>query len=538
MNNKPLIVHSDRKIYLIEKLDSDYAVEDQLNAFATLVHTPNNVHTYYLDKYSLWSAVILEYKEEEIIDFLENNSKNILPSTIVEYVTQTINEFWEADIFVERDVFSLKGNSNAIDKILNIKAIKSKVIEQKMDNVIFEKKNLYEVREELLKNNVYLRENSKSLTSCDLKLNQDVMLYRYQKEAVGSFVNLRKNNISGRGVIIMPPGSGKTLVALKIIELFKINTLILVKGKEQYNAWIEEIEHKTNFHEKDIAFNDLASSKVISICTYAHASRKLKDDSFNTEWGLIIYDNANCLPAGSYSKTAYITSKYKLAMDSIIWRSDKKENLIFKAIGPKIFNLTLRKLEYENYQIKVKCYEVKIPFKPWDVKEEKNGNHTYSKNLNKVEAYKRIYELHKNEQKILVSHFIKVAKKFSETLTIPHCHGESKYDFRENLVNSFNNKEIDSIILTDIFENQLLGDIDLLVSLSYNGKSEREEFKRIGKLKGCNKNINKIGYYYALVSQDTIEEEIYITRRNDMLKHGYNFRIITLDELRGELNEV
>lgn len=70
MGNRPLVVHRDKKVYLIKKPDDkDYEIEDQLYAYATLVHAPKNVHTYKLDEDSLWSATLLGYKEEDILNF-------------------------------------------------------------------------------------------------------------------------------------------------------------------------------------------------------------------------------------------------------------------------------------------------------------------------------------------------------------------------------------------------------------------------------------------------------------------------------------
>lgn len=538
MNNKPLIVHSDRKIYLIEKLDSEYVVEDELNAYATLIRTPANVHTYCLDEFSLWSASVLGVREDTIIQFLQNNSKNILPERIVKYIKDTIKDFWTMELHVGKDCFKLEGNSKAIDKVVDIKDIKSKILIQNKSIVIFDKKDFYNIRKILLKQNVYLIEKNDRFARCNLKIKHNVTLYKYQKKAVEKFINTKNEKIYGRGVITMPPGSGKTIVALKIIEIMKVNTLILIKSKDEYNQWLNEIKDKTNFDERYVAYNEFQADKPICICTYKHVAGELDDGNIESPWGLIIYDDANSLPAQKSSKTAYITSKYKLAMDSILWRSDHNESLIFKTIGPKIFNLTLKKLEQNCYQIKVKCYEVKIPFQSWDIKEEKNSNHTASKNANKIEAYRLIQNRHENEQKILVSHFIKVSKKFSETFDIDLCDGNSDYDFREKVIEIFNNKKIDSISFTDIFENQILKNIDVLVALSYHGKSAREEYLRIGKLKSSNEERRIIGYYYALVSENTEEEKIYIERRNKMLKYGYDFKIITLDELRRRSSEI
>jgi len=536
VNNRPLVVHSDRKIYLIEKLDSEYEIEDQLNVYATLVHTPTNVHTYYLDEFSLWSATLLGYKEKDILEFLQYNSKNILPQGIVEYIKETIKDLWTMEIYVEADIFKLKGNNRAIGKILEAKELKDKILWKEKGIVSFEKRDLYDIRNFLLNQNVYIIEKTNKFNHCNLKINDNVTLYRYQNEAVNKFIN--NKNISGRGVITMPPGSEKTLVALKIIELLKVNTLILVNHEKRYFRWLEEIEEKTNFDESYVAYNDFGSKKPICICTYSYAASVLKDENKNAGWGFIVYDDANRLPAKKASKTAYITSKYKLAMDSILWRSDNNEQLIFKAIGPKVFNLTLRKLEEQHYQIKVKCYEVKVPFQSWEIAKEGSLNHTVSKNLNKIYAYKYISNKHRNCQKVLVSHFLKVASKFNDILMIPLCNGKTDYEKKEENIHLFNSKIKDSIVFTDVFENQFLKDIDVLISLSYNGNSEREEYLRIGKLKASNKDRNIIGFYYALVSEDTEEDEIYSTRRNRMLKYGYSFRIITLDELRRGVIEI
>lgn len=409
MRNKSLVVHRDKKVYLLEKLDSNYKVGDQLSAYATLIHAPNNVHTYSLDEYSLWSATLQGYKVEEILSFLKENSKNKLPQLIIEYIKETIKEFWEMEILVNKDTFVLKGNDNELNRVLDIHDIKPKIKERKEDSLFFEKKNLYDVRDSLLKQNLYLKENSKIQRRCSLELKPDIQLYEYQEEAVRRFINSKEDNIYGRGVITMPPGSGKTIVALKIIELLGVSTLIFVEDNTALDTWRKELEEKTNFDTNNVAYNVLDPDKPISICTYKGALANLSSE-FNSSWGLIIYDNANCLPAETYRKTAYITSKYKLAMDSIIWRSDNNEGLIFKVIGPKIFNLTLKKLDQEHYQIKVNCYEVKIPFKPWDFEEEGDLNHTASKNLNKIDAYKAIYKLHKNAKSVLVSRFVKVSR--------------------------------------------------------------------------------------------------------------------------------
>jgi DNA excision repair protein ERCC-3 len=76
MKQRPLIIHSDYNIYVIEKQDPDYSIEDELNKFAWLVKVPEGVHTYRLDEYSLWSAAAIGVGSDKIIRFLDTYSKN------------------------------------------------------------------------------------------------------------------------------------------------------------------------------------------------------------------------------------------------------------------------------------------------------------------------------------------------------------------------------------------------------------------------------------------------------------------------------
>ncbi len=110
------------------------------------------------------------------------------------------------------------------------------------------------------------------------------------------------------------------------------------------------------------------------------------------------------LPAAVSSKTAFISSKYKLAIDSTIARANIEDMSIYRAIGPKVIDLPLKKLE-ENYQIKVKCTEIKISYEPWTDVPERDSFHTISKNIKKVEALRYILELHPDNNFVLASYF-------------------------------------------------------------------------------------------------------------------------------------
>lgn len=131
-----------------------------------------------------------------------------------------------------------------------IDSVKKMMIWKEENVLYFKSSDLYNLRIELIKHNVYLKEMNEGSGISDLKLNLDINLYGYQKEAVKRFIAKDdKNRIKGRGLMIMPPGSGKTMVALKIIEKLKVKTLIIVLKKACYEIWLNEIINNTNYKE-------------------------------------------------------------------------------------------------------------------------------------------------------------------------------------------------------------------------------------------------------------------------------------------------
>jgi hypothetical protein len=87
------------------------------------------------------------------------------------------------------------------------------------------------------------------------------------------------------------------------------------------------------------------------------------------------------------------------------------------------------------------------------------------------------------------------------------------------------------LIATRVLGKLPIQDVDVMISLSYIGASSREEYLRICKLQGSNLNKKRVGYYYALITENSCEEEKYIERRKSMINYGYRFRIRKLSDI-------
>ncbi|TSC62239.1 MAG: type III restriction protein res subunit [Parcubacteria group bacterium Gr01-1014_48] len=86
-----------------------------------------------------------------------------------------------------------------------------------------------------------------------ISLHLSFELFDHQKEARTYFEK------ADCGVLIAPPGSGKTIMGLDLIAKKKLPALILVHRKQIYDQWLERIESFLNIPKKDVG--QFASNK-------------------------------------------------------------------------------------------------------------------------------------------------------------------------------------------------------------------------------------------------------------------------------------
>ncbi|OBR90026.1 type III restriction enzyme, res subunit [Clostridium ragsdalei P11] len=527
MKNRNLIVNEDNKIYVLEKYDKSYEAEAVINLFATLIKAPEGMHTYQLDEYSLWSAAAIGFRSSDIIDKIQGVSKNIVPEKVIRYIEKIVKEFWTIRLYVGDNLTVEINNIEIMNRLVKSETL-TKLLVNKVSNkiLLFNIENLRELKEEIIRLNIFIEEINGDYKWMNLDYRVNVELYKYQENALNRIFDKNNNFSSVRGVITMPPGAGKTIIGLKVIEKLKVKTLILVKDEHSYKNWVQQISEWTNLSQDNISYQ-VEKNLFMSIFTYDKAVRKLNNAQFQRKWGLIIYDDARTLATPTHKYTAFISSKYKIAMDSLLDRSSN-EMRIYKVIGPKLFNITISEMEKVYGQIPVECKFVKVLPHYWEINDQDKKIHAAAKNLNKINAARKIIDKYKNV--VFVSSFKDVANKFSDELkNIKAIDGDTDIEKREEVIKDFNNKLINKIVVTEIIENLNVEDIDTLVAISFRGVSIRDEYIRIGKIKSSNKLFSaKVGYYYALVTKDTVEESKYREVMKEMIKHGYRYSILNL----------
>ena len=94
----PLIVQSDRTIFLeVDHVDFE-TVRDCLMVFAELEKSPEHIHMYRITALSLWNAGASGADAGEILEFLEEVSKYPVPVNIAKEITEAVNSYGRLEL--------------------------------------------------------------------------------------------------------------------------------------------------------------------------------------------------------------------------------------------------------------------------------------------------------------------------------------------------------------------------------------------------------------------------------------------------------
>jgi superfamily II DNA or RNA helicase len=172
------------------------------------------------------------------------------------------------------------------------------------------------------------------------------------------------------GVIVAPPGSGKTIVALKIISERQQPTLIIVHRKQLVEQWAERIETFLGIPKNIIGKIGQGKSKVgkkITIATIQSLSKELvKNDSANilTAFGTVIVDECHHIPTETFRTTiAKLQTFYLYGLTATPFRKYNDGKLIFIHLGEVIAEI--KSSEISNSQqakIIIRNTELDVPF--------------------------------------------------------------------------------------------------------------------------------------------------------------------------------
>jgi DNA excision repair protein ERCC-3 len=540
----PIVVQEQTKNLLVfDYLDTNGNCSEKLIQFADLIKSPEEVSTFEISSYSLWTAAAKGVVANDVIDYITYNSQNNISDKFLTKIREDIMAFGSLEFVSDGETLTLIGtNKEIIDRIKQIDSIYSRISTEPTDTTItFHIRYKTEIKKILFDYDLFIKDSTVqvgdffdfNLLPIDITGNP-IILTDFQQDAIDAYLKYCPL-AGGGGTIVMPPSSGKTIAAFKIMETLKIKTLIIAENTSSVERWLDEFHTKTDVSDENIAvFVDSHSIiKPITIGTYSNLSQNLHCLG---NFGLIIYDDAHKIPTENNVITTSIESNYKLALAATLARSDNNGKLVLSLVGPKWYEILPRTLIEKGYQVPVKCYEIRVPLPPNEqVKyaSKFNTNHERRKiaalNSLKLNALENLVKQFDLNRILILSYRIEQSDIIGQKFDIPVINSQTHQN--EKIIEQFNNDVFKILISTSqIIEKKKIQRLDILISTSYQQGSIREEYLRLGKVLSKESGKDE-GILISLISKNTIEEKDYSTRRRSLINQGFRFNVLSFENI-------
>ena len=376
----------------------------------------------------------------------------------------------------------------------------------------------------------------KDLSSIDVKLRD------YQQEAVENWYKAKA------GSIVLPTGAGKTMVALKLIELVNSPTLIVVPTIDLIKQWTKILSRNFDIEIGQIG-GGIENIQPITVSTYDSAH--IKAPSIGNKFWFLIFDEVHHLPAPSYRLIAeMLVAPFRLGLTATIEREDRLDEDFPYLIGKSIFQITAKELAKDNYLASYTIERKQTFLSKEENVEYRENMIVYHTCLNKIGlrmnshgAFKRLIMIssknnlarralvarnkamdialnsksklteigkilpeNKNIKTIIFTQHNKLVYEISNNFLIPFITHKSSKEEREDVLTGFKSGRYKAIVTSKVLDEGIdVPDAQLGILVSGSGSS-REFIQRLGRLLRP-KNDNTQARLIEIVSSGTSETQ-------------------------------
>ena len=135
------------------------------------------------------------------------------------------------------------------------------------------------------------------------------------------------------GILVAPPGSGKTIMAINLITIRKVPTLILVHRKQLLKQWKEQLQSFTDLDKKDIGTIGGGKNNptgVVDIAMLQTLSKSNKIDDFLDVYEQIVIDECHHIPAPSFDAVlSKLPIRFSLGLTATPYRKDGHHPILY-----------------------------------------------------------------------------------------------------------------------------------------------------------------------------------------------------------------
>ena len=558
---RPLIVQGDHTALLEVDNELYPDARDALVRFAELEKSPEHVHTYRITPLSLWNAAAAGARVDEVVGTLERFSKYDLPQNVVADIHDYLARYGRLKL--RRDAAGrlvLESEDRALlVELGRNKRVQPFLLGAEGDTRLIVRGELRgQLKQALVQVGYPVEDLAGYVEGAPQRVgirsrtahHQPFALRDYQEEAADAFW-ASGGPTGGSGVVVLPCGAGKTVVAMGAMARAATRTLIVCYGTTAAHQWIDELLDKTDLtpdligeytgDQKDVRPVTVATYQIL---TYHPGKARKTGDPISLEdfphlslftsqdWGLIVYDEVHLLPAPVFRITAEIQARRRLGLTATLVREDGRESDVFSLIGPKRFDLPWKLLEQQGWIATADCWEIRVALPSeqrmeYALAEEMNERHRLAAvNPAKEEVLRRLVAMHRDDHVLVIGQYIDQLKRVAELLGAPLITGKTPNRERERLYDAVRTGEVRLLVISKVGNFAIdLPSANVAIQLSGTFGSRQEEAQRLGRVLRP-KSDGAQAHFYSVVSRDTSDQGFAANRQLFLTEQGYRYTIL------------
>ncbi len=389
------------------------------------------------------------------------------------------------------------------------------------------------------------------LAAESLALTTTYDLRPYQREALDSWTDAGR-----RGVVELPTGSGKTVIAIVAAAELGTSTLVVAPTVDLVAQWRRELT--TEF---DVAVGQLGGGEQtlspVTVATYDSAY--LRADDLGDRFGLVVFDEVHHLGGKGYRDAARLSAApAHLGLTATFERPDGAHEAVADLVGDRVYSLApedlageflaeydLRRVEVELTDTERERYddrqETFVDYlrtsgismgsgSDWQELVKRSGSDPRAREAmlakqeareimmnaeRKINRLADILDRHRDDRMIVFTAHTDLVYELSERFLIPAITAETGMAERRRLLERFRDGRYSRVVAANVLDEGVdVPDANVGVVLSGSG-SEREFTQRLGRILRPKEGAAGAGRatLYEVVTAETAEERVAARRR-------------------------
>ena len=349
--------------------------------------------------------------------------------------------------------------------------------------------------------------------------NNNLILRPYQKKAIENWIAGGK-----KGCMILPTGSGKTIIAIKLIEIINSSTLIVVPTLDLMEQWTKFLSKY--FQKIEIGNIGGGVFNITGITVSTYDSAYIRSSFIGNKFAFVIFDELHHLAAPGYRTIAeQFISPYRLGLTATYEREDNLHLDFPKLVGGIVYQSSVNELsrdkhlasftvekryvkllpeeeiEYQRNYDQYLSYLHELGFRYGQLGLQKlimiSGKNQHARNAllarnkaldialnsqSKIEELRKILSENPDRKTIIFTQHNKLVYSISTKFLIPFITHKSSKQEREDTLNGFREDRYRVLVTSKVLDEGVdVPDAELGIIVSGTG-SKREFIQRLGRL--------------------------------------------------------